>query len=316
MMSNAIVMALVPVFFVLLLGYAAGKFHIVDNLHVDALNALVMDFALPASLFAATASASRREMIEQVPLFLVLGVTMLLLYLAWYFTARGVSKVSRSEASLQALTIGFPNLAGVGLPIMTSVVGSAGTVPVAVALAAGSILISPLTLIMAEMGAAKARGEQMAARQVLTAIRRAITKPVVLAPALGILFSLSDVSLDALAHASLALIGSSAAGVALFLTGAILSAQSFRLDWKIVAATVASDIVRPLLAVALIYLIPITQDAAKTAILLAATPSGFFGILFAVNYRLDSARAGSMVIASTGFSVVTLAIAIALLFPH
>ena len=316
MMSNAILMALVPVFFVLLLGYAAGKFHIVDNLHVDALNALVMDFALPASLFAATASASRREMIEQVPLFLVLGVTMLLLYLAWYFTARGVSKVSRSEASLQALTIGFPNLAGVGLPIMTSVVGSAGTVPVAVALAAGSILISPLTLIMAEMGAAKARGEQMAGRQVLTAIRRAITKPVVLAPALGILFSLADVSLDALAHASLALIGSSAAGVALFLTGAILSAQSFRLDWKIVAATVASDIVRPLLAVALIYLIPITQDAAKTAILLAATPSGFFGILFAVNYRLDSARAGSMVIASTGFSVVTLAIAIALLFPH
>jgi malonate transporter len=316
MTSNAILMALVPVFFVLMLGYAAGKFHIVDNLHVDALNALVMDFALPASLFAATASASRREMIEQVPLFLVLGVTMLVLYLAWYFIARGVSKVSRSEASLQALTIGFPNLAGVGLPIMTSVVGPAGTVPVAVALAAGSILISPLTLIMAEMGAAKARGEQMAAQQVLTAIRRAITKPVVLAPALGILFSLSDVSLDALARASLALIGSSAAGVALFLTGAILSAQSFRLDWKVVAATVASDVVRPLLAVAVIRLIPMTQDAAKTAILLAATPSGFFGILFAVKYRLDSARAGSMVIASTGFSVVTLAIAIALLFPH
>ncbi|MDH2347597.1 AEC family transporter [Bradyrhizobium sp. SSUT77] len=316
MTSNVILMALVPVFFVLLLGYAAGRFHVVDNLHVDALNALVMDFALPASLFAATASASRREMIEQVPLFLVLGVTMLLLYLAWYLAARRFSKVSRSEASLQALTIGFPNLAGVGLPIMTSVVGPTGTVPVAVALAAGSILISPLTLIMAEMGAAKARGEQMAARQVLTAIRRAITKPVVLAPALGILFSLSDVSLDALAHASLALIGSSAAGVALFLTGAILSAQSFRLDWKITAATVASDIVRPLLAVAVIRAIPVAPDAAKTAILLAAIPSGFFGILFAVNYRLDSARAGSMVIASTAFSVVTLAIAIAMLFPH
>lgn len=277
MMSNAILMALVPVFFVLLLGYAAGKLHVVDNLHVDALNALVMDFALPASLFAATASASRREMIDQVPLFLVLGVTMLLLYLAWYFAARRISKLSQSEASLQALAIGFPDLAGVGLPIMTSVVGPTGTVPVAVALAAGSILISPLTLIVAEMGAAKARGEEMAARQILTAVRRAITKPVVLAPALGIVFSLSDVSLDALAHASLALIGSSAAGVALFLTGAILSAQSFRLDWKISAATVASDIVRPLLAVAVILVLPIAQDAAKTAILLAAVPRAFSG---------------------------------------
>ena len=56
-----IVMALAPVFFVLLLGFAAGRFRIVDGHHVDGLNALVMDFALPASLFAATASASRRR---------------------------------------------------------------------------------------------------------------------------------------------------------------------------------------------------------------------------------------------------------------
>ncbi|SFI76434.1 AEC family transporter [Bradyrhizobium sp. cf659] len=312
MMSNAILMALVPVFFVLLLGYAAGKFHIVDNLHVDALNALVMDFALPASLFAATASASRREMIEQVPLSMVLGVTMLLLYVAWYCAARRFSKASRSDASLQALTIGFPNLAGVGLPILSSVLGPAGTVPVAVALATGSILISPLTLIMVEMGASRAQGSELSMRQILTAVRRAITKPVVLA---GILLSLSDVSLDALAHACLALIGSAAAGVALFLTGAILSAQSFRPDWRIVTATAASDVVRPLLAIAVTHFIPIAPDPAKTAILLAAVPSGFFGILFAVNYRLDSATVGSMVIASTGVSVVTLAIAIAMLFP-
>ncbi|WP_315767001.1 MULTISPECIES: AEC family transporter [unclassified Bradyrhizobium] len=316
MMSNAILMALVPVFFVLLLGYAAGKLHIVDNLHVDALNALVMDFALPASLFAATASASRSEMIEQVPLFMVLGLTMLLLYGAWYWVARGLSKVSRSDASLQALTIGFPNLAGVGLPILSSVAGPAGTVPVAVALAAGSILVSPLTLIMVEMGASRAQGTGISMRQVLTAVRRAITKPIVLAPAFGIVLSLSDVSLDAVAHASLELIGNAAAGVALFLTGAILSAQSFRLDWKIVAATAASDVVRPLLAIAVVHVIPIAPAPAKTAILLAAVPSGFFGILFAVNYRLDSATAGSMVIASTGFSVMTMAVAIAMLFPH
>ncbi|MCP3407270.1 AEC family transporter [Bradyrhizobium sp. CCGB01] len=316
MMPDAILVALVPVFFVLLLGYAAGKFHVVDNLHVDALNALVMDFAVPASLFAATASASRREMIEQVPLFLVLGTTMLLVYAAWYLAARRLFKASRPDASIQALTVGFPNLAGVGLPILTSVVGQGGTVPVAVALATGSVLISPVTLIMAEMDAARARGEELAARQMLTAVGRAIAKPVVLAPVLGILFSLSDMSLDALAHACLALIGSSAAGVALFLTGAILSAQSFRLNWTIAAATVTADMVRPLAAVAVTHVFPIASDTARTAILLATVPSGFFGILFAVNYRLDSAAVGSIVISSTAFSVATMAVAIATLFPH
>ena len=316
MTSNAIVMALVPVFFVLLLGFFAGRFRIVDSHHVDGLNALVMNFALPASLFAATASASRSQMIAQAPLFLAFGLTMLLLYLAWYWSARSFSGVSRSDASLQALTIGFPNLAGVGLPVLSSMLGPGGAVPVAVALASGSILISPLTLIMVEMNAGKAHGADVSGRQVLTAVRRALTKPVVLAPALGILLSLSGLDLDALAHACLALIGNAAAGVALFLTGLILSAQSFRLDWRVVAATAAADVIRPLLAVAVVYIFRVAPDTAKTTILLAAVPSGFFGILFAVNYRLDSTTVGSMVIASTGFSVVTMTIAIAILFSH
>jgi malonate transporter and related proteins len=316
MTSNAIVMALVPVFFVLLLGFFAGRFRIVDSHHVDGLNALVMNFALPASLFAATASASRSQMIAQAPLFLAFGLTMLLLYVAWYWSARSFSGVSRSDASLQALTIGFPNLAGVGLPVLSSMLGPGGAVPVAVALASGSILISPLTLIMVEMNAGKAHGADVSGRQVLTAVRRALTKPVVLAPALGILLSLSDLDLDALAHACLALIGNAAAGVALFLTGLILSAQSFRLDWRVVAATAAADVIRPLLAVAVVYVFRVAPDTAKTTILLAAVPSGFFGILFAVNYRLDSTTVGSMVIASTGFSVVTMTIAIAILFSH
>jgi malonate transporter len=166
------------------------------------------------------------------------------------------------------------------------------------------------------MSNAKEHGAELSATQVLTAIRRALTKPIVLAPALGILLSVSGLDLNALAHACLSLIGSAAAGVALFLTGLILSAQSFRLDWKVVAATAASDIIRPLLAVGVVYCFPIAPEAAKTAILLAAVPSGFFGILFAVNYRLDFATAGSMVTASTGFSIVTMAITIAVLFPH
>src|ERR1043165_5261187 len=248
-MSNAIVMALAPVFFVLLLGYGAGRFHVVDNHQVDGLNALVMDFALPAALFAATASASRSQMIDQAPLFLVFGLTILILYVVWYFGVRAFSGVTRSDASLQALTIGLPNLAGVALPIATSVLGPAGKVPVAVALAAGSILISPLTLIIAEMSVAKAHGGEMSTRQVMAAVGRALTKPVVLAPALGILLLICDLNLNALADACLSLIGNAAAGVALFLTGLILSAQSFKLDWKVVAATAASDIIRPLLAV-------------------------------------------------------------------
>ncbi|WP_342769139.1 AEC family transporter [Bosea caraganae] len=316
-MSHAILLALAPVFFVMALGYGAGRLRIVDNHQVGGLNALVMDFALPASLFVATASAPRSEMLTQAPLFAVFGGVMLVLYFAWYVALHGTTKATKADASLQALTIAFPNLAGVGLPIVSAVLGPSGTVPLAVALAAGSILVSPLTLILLEFTSGPKDAETLApARRLLRALRRALSKPVVAAPALGILFSLSELKLDGVTEACLLLIGHAAAGVALFLTGLILSAQSFRLDWKVVAATAMADIIRPLLTAAVVFVVPVTPEVAKVAILLAAVPSGFFAILFAVNYRLDSATAGSMVIASTIFSIVTMAVAIAVLFPQ
>jgi predicted permease len=43
-----ILASLAPVFLVMALGYAAGRTREFDNRHIDSLNALVMDFALPA----------------------------------------------------------------------------------------------------------------------------------------------------------------------------------------------------------------------------------------------------------------------------
>jgi malonate transporter len=315
MIIHVILSALTPVFFVLALGYFAGRWGIVENHHVDGLNALVMDFALPASLLVATASASRAELIEQGPLFATFGGVMLLLYLLWYVFQRLVSKTSKAEASVQALTIAFPNLAGVGLPLVSAVLGPKGAVPFAVALAAGSILVSPLTLVLLELCGKERLGNESSTTRMLRALRRALTKPVVLAPALGILFALCGLKFDPIVHNSLSLVGQAAGGVALFLTGLILSAEPFRLDWKVAGATAAADLIRPLLAVAIVAIVPVAPETAKVAILLSAVPSGFFGILFAVNYKMDSAEVGSMVTGSTVLSIVPLAIAIAVLFP-
>lgn len=313
-MTHTILLALAPIFFVMGLGYGAGRLRIIDNRQVGGFNMLVMNFALPAALFAATASAPRREMLEQAPLFGIMTLVMLLMFLSWYGLVRRFLRTSSADASLEALTIAFPNMAGVGLPILQAVLGPSGAVPLTITLAAGAIVISPLSLVLAELGGA--RTAEPSARRLARVLRVALTKPVVVAPALGIIYSLAALDLSDVADASLLLIGNSAAGVALFLTGLILSAQSFRLDWKIAGAAGMADIVRPLVTAAVVFALPIPPEVARIAVLLSAVPSGFFGILFAVNYRLDPAAMGSMVIASTGASVATMAIAIAVLYPQ
>jgi predicted permease len=59
-----------------------------------------------------------------------------------------------------------------------------------------------LTLILVEMHAGReATAAEASTTRILRAPRRALTKPVVLAPALGIVFSLSDVSIGTVAEA-------------------------------------------------------------------------------------------------------------------
>ena len=313
-MTHVILLALAPIFFVMALGYWAGRTGRVDNRQVGSLNLLTMSFALPASLFSAMASAPRSEIIQQSWLFLILGMTMLLVYAAWYLASRLLLKAGPGDAAMQALTIAFPNLAGVGLPIASAVLGATGMVQVAVVLAAGSILVTPLSLVIVELNAGGVSPLSLP-RRVFKALFIALTIPVVLAPVLGILSALVGFQLGDIAQASLLLIGHAAAGVALFLTGLVLSSQSFRLDWKVVAATVMADVMRPLFAAGFVIALSIPWDLAKVAILLATVPSGFFGILFAVNYKLDSGSPGSMVIASTIFSIITMSSVIWLLFP-
>jgi malonate transporter len=62
-MLTIILNALVPIFFVLALGYLAGRFKRVDNKRVAELNTLVMEYALPASLFSATLRTLRQALI-------------------------------------------------------------------------------------------------------------------------------------------------------------------------------------------------------------------------------------------------------------
>ncbi|MCX2945491.1 AEC family transporter, partial [Rahnella perminowiae] len=75
-MTYVILHALAPIFIIMILGFYAGKAKMVDNQNVSLLNIFVMDFALPAALFAATVQTPWTGIVEQSPLTLRLVLAM------------------------------------------------------------------------------------------------------------------------------------------------------------------------------------------------------------------------------------------------
>ena len=180
-----------PVFFVIGLGYLAGWTRKIDNHRVSELNALVMDFALLASLFVAMVQTPRSVLLEQGQLMIVLAVSMLVIYGLHFFLQTRVFKLDSREAAVGSLTTGVPNFASAGLPLISSVFGTANTVSVGISIAVGSIVMSPLTLVILEAGDETSK-DVPALRRIICAIGRSILKPVVIAPMIGMLLSLCE----------------------------------------------------------------------------------------------------------------------------
>lgn len=312
-MLNTIALALAPTFFVLALGFAAGRFGRVGRDAVGPLNTLVMEFALPAALFVGAATAPRAVLWRQSAAFPALGLAMLIPFAGWYAWRRSRGD-DRGDASVQALTVSLPNLAAAGLPIVAAVSGKGGDSFIALVIAAGAMIPSPLSLTLLELSREGTAGGT--ARRIATAVVRACAKPIVWAPAVGVVLAVAGVTLPPFVLNALRLIGEATAGAALFLTGLVLSLQRFRPTGGLVAAVVVSNVLQPLLGLAIVTLAHMPWDVARLTVLCCALPSGFFGILFAVNYDRSTVAIGSIVLASTAASAVTLSIALALLFPR
>ncbi|WP_382306941.1 AEC family transporter [Herbiconiux sp. UC225_62] len=311
-MPLQIATALLPVFFVMALGFVAGKTRLVDNQNVRSLNTLVMTIALPISLFVVLASASRADVVGHWPMAAISLFVMAAGYGATYLVSRRVGRQDAGDSAVEALTVSFPNAAAVGLPLAGSVLGSTGALAVATVLAVGSITVSPLTLAILEVrknaSAAGPRG-----RTVLRAIGSSLRKPIVIGPVLGLAWSLAGIPLPPLVNATLSEIGAVTAGLALFLTGLVISAQAIRFSAVALVATLIAVVGRPALAVGVVLLVGITGQLAQETVLLLAIPAGFFGLLLGLGYGSKPPAAGAAVLFSSVLSVVTLPVVIALL---
>src|SRR5580658_707029 len=257
-MTKVLADALVPIFAGLLLGYFAGLWRRMDNQNVRTLITFVMSFAIPCSLFLAIASTPRAALREQAAAGLALAIVYAVLYAVSFVWTRFRENLNASDSSVVALTLGFPNSAAVGLPLLASVFGSRATVTVATSLAIGSITVSPITLAIlkrSRRGSAGVSGKSSALHQIALSLIHSCKRPIVWAPLLGLAFSCADLTLPSFIHRSLAVMGSAADGSALVLTGLVVSAQKFEIRGNTLIAVLLKNALQPAIALGICMLI-------------------------------------------------------------
>jgi malonate transporter and related proteins len=304
-----IVAALVPVAFVILLGLLAGRLGVIKPDQSGVLASLALDFCLPALLFAATAKMTLPEL-ENWRFFAGIAAGLFSVYLIALVISLAAFRRPVAVSSLEALNSAFPNMAFMGVPVLTAVIGTSAVLSVVIGNLISSFVLLPLTLTLLETGTPKEKGAGRAA-VVWTSVLGAIKQPLVWAPLAGIVLALMQLPLPDVASKSLDLIGTATSGVALFALGLVLSGQRLRVGKAALLNVVFKIVLQPAAMWLLAVLLGVTGVYRREMILLGALPTASMTAMFAVQYDVYVAESDATILLSTIISIVTLGIVIA-----
>lgn len=322
-MGYFILKALAPIFVILALGYWAGKAKLVDNANVAILNIFLMDFALPGGLFLATVQTPWAGIVKQVPLVAVLTLSMWVVYAIVYFVSAKVCRKPLGDTAVLSLTVALPNYAALGLPILNGVLGESATTSlnVAIAIACGSVLMTPICLMMLE--AAKAQASGAPRLPMTSALPRlmwaSMKKPLVFGPILGVigsaLLGAADLKAPELLLVAFKPLGAASLAAALFLTGVILSARKLKINGVVVFSAVLKNLVQPFIAWGIALAFGLDPAIVVAGVLLVALSAGFFGVVFGNRYGIQSPDGEGALLVSTAAFIVTIPLFIVLTAP-
>src|SRR5580693_9495460 len=210
-MIDLLANSLVPIFVGLLFGYVAGMLKVVDNKNVKTLVSFLMTFALPCYLFVTMASTPRRLLWGQAKPALAFAIVYTVLFVATYYASRNLSKDTAANSAVLALTLGFPNAAAVGIPLLLAVYGPRASVTVAVALAVGALTITPITLAILDNGTSAGSKLSHAART-RASLWKALKNPVFWAPVLGVVIAIANFHIAGYVEKGLTILGAATEG--------------------------------------------------------------------------------------------------------
>ena len=305
---SGLVGALLPVFFVLALGFLAGKRNSFNADQAAGLSKLATSFALPASLFVGMTAIPKDLLLQQGPLVLALILSHAGLFLVVWACLRLVKTLSSTAAIIYALMLSTSATPVFGLAVLEPLLGgtSSGTVGL-VALAIN--LTVPPAVILLEMDAAS-KQQQIASSStkqnpILTGLGAGLKSPLLWAPILGVAIVLAGLHLPKIVASCFELIGSTTSGVAVFAVGLILAAHPISLSRAVFIGTLGRITVQSAVLFALLHLLHVVSPFAREALVCCSFPLATIVVLFAARYKSTEAESASMLLFSTLALAVT-----------
>lgn len=313
-MFLTIFITVVPVFGIILLGFASQRMRFMPAEMASCLNQFVYWIALPTLLFHELASMNTGELPGALLTSLV-GCAVLAPVAAFYLLLLWPNRQPGRSAGMGAVYATFPNGAFVGLPMLALLWPDNSF-----ALLSGSLSAVAYTvvLVVGDVGLQATSGSRKdGLRHFLAETSKTLWRnPLLMATLAGIIWSFLGLPLSGPLRTVTTMLRGTAAPCALFCMGMLLAGQmdlirqrgnksAKRSIWPQVSVHVFKLILHPLLTWAIMAPLGVAGVALGTSIMQAAMPTGLASYVVAEKHRINAEDAPLILMTSTALSIVT-----------
>ncbi len=190
-----------------------------------------------------------------------------------------------------------------GLPVVLTVIGQQGMLPIIIGNIITSIIVIPIVMAMINKG--QNSGTSTSPTAILL---NTIQQPVVWAPLLGLALVLLGFKLPTLAADSLKLIGNISGGLTLFTLGVLLSFLTPRIDSQVVTVVFLKNLVMPALVLGLAVFFKLDSTLAKGVVIIAACPAATMGAMLSSQHSVATDKIPGQILASNFAAIFTMAL--------
>jgi malonate transporter len=308
-MLDTIATTLLPVAFVIFLGNLAGRRHFFGAPDRALLTRLMMTWLLPPLLLAGILQTPRADLMNyQTPLLFVVG--LMVPFLIALFGCLFLMRYDLRTSTLRASLFACPDMVFMGIPILNQVFGPASLLPLLIANLVPTIVLTPLTSVLLDIGTAEEK--RGSAAVFAKAFLKAVCEPRVWAPFIGIVLLVLDAPMPSFVIKSLNLIGSATTGISLFVVGLITAEEKVRLTPAVWVNTFAKNLVHPCAMLVIALALHVSGTLGQEAVLLAALPSAVIATMFAGEYGILEAESSTTILTTRVLAFATIPFMIAL----
>ncbi|MBO9355566.1 AEC family transporter [Bordetella petrii] len=304
---QAVVTAALPVFALILTGWLAARWQVLGPTATDALNRYVVYLSLPALLFRAMAHADPGQMHWGFVAAFAGGIAITFLA-ACLHPGRRVQALT--DLGIEGLAASYTNAGYMGIPLCLALFGPASLAPAVLTTLLTACVLFGAAIALIEFDQHRDRNPGATLAKVARALLR---NPLLIAPLLGLAFTVSGVGLPSGLDRYIELLGASASPCALVTIGLFLAQAQPGGNNATVARLVAGKLLlQPLATAVLAFLVfPMPPLWAWCAVLMSALPIGTGPFMLAQMYGRDARATSRAILLSTVLSVPTVTLLVA-----